>query len=179
LIDFCKNTPADIIPIGFINVFPPAANGYVGANYGNACYGEGYYYKGPGYGGKKPVPAQDLLPNYCQRVQDGIPKCQKLYGKKILLSIGGAAPTWNPITQKNDKTYKGQLKSAADGEYFATFLWKAYGPYDPAYKGIRPLDRGADNKTESIRIDIDGFDFDIEDTLAGTDALNGNISAPK
>lgn len=171
LIEYCRHTPADIIAVGFINTFPSAGNGYVGVDHGNACWGEGSYYPGPGYNGIK-NPAQDLLPSRCPRVQDSIPECQKI-GKKILLSIGGAAPTWNPKTNKRDKTYKGQLKSAADGEYMANFLWKAYGPLDPTYTGVRPLDRGHNNATAGLKIDIDGFDFDIEDTLAGTDRLNG------
>lgn len=81
--------------------------------------------------------------------------------------------TWNPKTNKMDKTYVNQLKSATDGEFMANFLWKAYGPYDPAYTGVRPLDRGSNNVTANLRIDIDGFDFDIEGSAAGTNRLNG------
>ena len=162
---FCEKTVADVIVIGFINTFPSAANGYVGANYGNGCWGAEYNYVAPGYNGTKPVAGQNLLPSRCPVVQEGIPVCQKL-GKKIILSIGG-----DPST----KSYKGQLKSAADGTYFADFLWKAYGPKDPSYTGVRPLDRGVNNDDPSITIDIDGFDFDIETSVASTDANNGKL----
>jgi chitinase len=155
-----------------VNTYPSAANGLVEENFGNACWGEEYRYEGPGYNGKPPVPGQNLLPTFCPAVQDGIPKCQAM-GKKIILSIGGAAPVWNPKTGMTDKTYKGQLKTKEDGEYLATFLWKAYGPYDPSYTGVRPLDRGGDNQTESIKIHIDGFDFDIEDTINGSNKNEG------
>lgn len=163
---FCTNTPADIIVIGFINTFPSAANGYVGANFGNGCWGPEYNYAAPGYNGAKPVPANNLLPSRCPVVQEGIPICQKA-GKKILLSLGGDPGT---------KSYRGQLKSAADGTYFADFLWKAYGPKDPSYTGVRPLDRGINNNDASIAIDIDGFDFDIEASVASTDANNGETA---
>jgi chitinase len=165
---YCQNTIADVIVVGFINTFPPAANGYVGNNYGNACWdGKIYNYTAPGYNGAKPVPSQNLLISRCPAVQEGIPICQKL-GKKIILSIGG---------DYGKKSYKGQLKSAADGVYFANFLWQAYGPKDPTYNGVRPLDRGVNNNDASITIDADGFDFDIEESIAPSDPNNGKSGA--
>lgn len=91
----------------------------------------------------------------CQAVSAGIPACQKL-GKKVLISLGGDA-----------KTY--QLTGAQAGEDFADFLWQAYGPYNATYAdagGIRPFDGGANNDDGS-HIDIDGFDLDIETAPTG------------
>lgn len=174
LINYCNIPEVDIIVIGFVNTFPPAANGYVEQNFGNKCWA-GSVYSGPGYNGKK-VPANDLLLTQCPTVQQQIPQCLAKK-KKILLSIGGAVNTWNPKTGKMDKTYVNQLKTAADGTYFANFLWKAYGPKDPTYTGVRPLDRGLNNATASISIEVDGFDFDIEGTAAGTNPNNGETAA--
>lgn len=120
----------------------------------------------PGYNGAKPVSGQNLLPSRCPNVQEGIAVCQAR-GIKVLLSIGG---------DPSKKSYKGQLKNAADGTYFANFLWNAYGPKAAGYAGLRPLDRGASNTTSDV-IDIDGFDFDIEESIASTDANNGRSRA--
>jgi chitinase len=163
LADFCLNSVVDIIPIGFVNVFPPAGNGYVGANHGNACWGgEGYYYKGPGYNGAPRVAGNDLLPNTCSPIQQGLPACQAR-GKKILLSVGG---------HPGAKTYRNQLKTAADGVFAANFLWNAYGPKNPSWTGPRPFDIPGSNKTS----EVDGFDFDIETTVDGTNAALGKSS---
>ena len=173
MINYCKLPEVDIINIGFVNTFPPAANGYVEQNFGNKCWA-GTNYKAPGYNGKY-TPGNDLLYSQCPTVQRDVPACQKL-GKKIILSIGGAVNTYNPKTGKNDKTYVNQLKTAADGTFFANFLWNAYGPYNAAYKGVRPLDRGLSNTTTD-RVDIDGYDFDIEGSVAGTNKANGSLNS--
>lgn len=52
-----------------------------------------------------------------------------------------------------------------DGVYLAKFLWGAYGPYQQAWVdagGVRPLDGGWSGTDASMKIDVDGFDFDIE-----------------
>lgn len=78
----------------------------------------------------------------CPGIGPGIKKCQA-NGKKVLLSIGGGAPT----------DY--YLKSTEIAEYFAEFLWGAFGPETDdwvADKKPRPFGDAA----------VDGFDLDIE-----------------
>jgi chitinase len=94
----------------------------------------------------------DGLLTQCPTLQEDIPYCQAK-GKKIILSLGGATQGY-------------QLTGAAAGAAFGDFLWSAYGPKDPSYKGVRPLDRGYSNTTTDT-IDIDGFDFDIEHPSVG------------
>lgn len=138
-----------------MNTFPAQSNGLPGENFGNGCWGVPYY-DGPGYDGKDDD-TQDRLPTRCPNVQEGIPICQRL-GKKIILSLGGA---W--VQGGIYPAYS--LTGKADGEAFAEFLWGAYGPYNKTWEdagGIRPLDRGLYNTDTTQRIDVDGFDFDIE-----------------
>lgn len=149
----------DVIPIGFINVFPDQGNGLIGENFGNKCWGSqpagnaASYYQGPGNN-----PSENQLPYQCPTVQDDIPYCQAK-GKKILLSLGGEGDTY-------------ALTGVDEGIALADFLWGAYGPLTPEWTaagGIRPLDRSSTNTSTSseYQIDIDGFDFDIEHPSAG------------
>lgn len=146
----------DIIPIAFINEFPAQANGIVGANYGNQCGST--YYSGPGYPAGVVDPKNNtVLPASCWPLQQDIAYCQQNTNTKILLSLGGATGNYD-------------LATAADGIYLANWIWGAYGPYNQSWVdagGLRPLDRGADNKTLTDTVDIDGFDFDIEHTTKG------------
>lgn len=134
-----------------MNAFPAQANGLLGDNYGNQCYAE--VWAGPGYDGAAPVTGHDLLYQQCPNLQADISYCQTSTNKKILLSLGGATGTY-------------ELDTAEDGEYLANYLWKAYGPYDAAWATLpnnyRPLDNNADPTTLDGKIDVDGFDFDIE-----------------
>lgn len=152
----------DIIPIGFINIFPPQANGLVAETFGNQCWNGNY--TGPGYNGVK-NPKNDFLYEQCPNLQRDIIYCQQKTNKKILLSLGGAVGNY-------------QLNGAADGIYLAEFLWGAYGPYNPSWTGVRPLDRGYNNATAGDTVDFDGFDFDIEQSSPGNDDLDwSEISA--
>jgi chitinase len=61
------------------------------------------------------------------------------------------------------------LNDVADGEFFAEFLWGAYGPYNKSWTGPRPLDGGKygaetiDSTTKELKhLAVDGFDFNIE-----------------
>jgi chitinase len=158
LAHYCDSTTIDIIPIGFINIFPPKSNGLVAQNFGNQCWNDGNY-TSPGYNGSGPNATADFnygLYTRCPYLQEDIYYCQTQTKKKILLSIGGSSDQYD-------------LNSAADGVYLADFLWGAYGPYNaswvnPAIGHVRPLDRGLYNTNDSMTIDIDGFDFDIEHT---------------
>ncbi|KAI9668318.1 MAG: hypothetical protein M1829_005522 [Trizodia sp. TS-e1964] len=115
---FCQNSPIDVIPIAFIDIFPDqGAGGYPGSNFGNQCGSE--YYKTPSN------QTSQLLSN-CPNFVADIPYCQSV-GKKILLSIGGGWP----------QDYK--LKNDQSGLAFANFLWGAFGPVDSAWNGPRPF----------------------------------------
>ncbi|PBP18005.1 chitin recognition protein [Diplocarpon rosae] len=156
---FCQSTSVDVIPIGFINSFPAQANGYVGVNFGNQCWDSFFTYSGPGYNGAL-NPENDKLFTRCPPLQEDIHYCQTERNKKILLSVGGAIGDYD-------------LRDENEGEDLADFLWKAYGPYDQEYVdrgGIRPLDRGESNEDFSKKIDIDGFDFNIQRPATGGSA---------
>ncbi|KAF7926590.1 hypothetical protein EAE99_005785 [Botrytis elliptica] len=160
---YCEQSTVDIIPLAFMNVFPAQGDGYPAENFGNACYGQPIFTPGPGYPLGDVDTSKDQLYVQCPGIQEGIPYCQSL-GKKILLSLGGASNTY-------------QLTGAADGEYFADFLWGSYGPFKQSWVdagGIRPMDGGYYGTDPSVHIDIDGFDFDIE--FGPTDYSEGYIA---
>lgn len=85
-----------------------------------------------------------------------IPVCQKTYGKKILLSLGGGTNTY-------------ALSGQNDGVAFADLLWGAFGPQTSGWLSAgkpRPFD--GPNK-EAVA--VDGFDFDIEFRPTGKSLL--------
>ncbi|EXJ91530.1 hypothetical protein A1O3_00078 [Capronia epimyces CBS 606.96] len=135
LADFCQDTTIDVIPIGFVNVFPDQAganNGYPATNYGNAC-GSPYWVAPDG--------TQTEMFTSCWQIAEDIPVCQAL-GKKILVSIGGDSPG----------NFIASSQSAKD---FADFLWGAYGPPQDTTQTLYPRPFGVD-------VVVDGFDLDIE-----------------
>ncbi|KAF8863084.1 glycoside hydrolase [Acephala macrosclerotiorum] len=153
LAHFCSQTTVDIIPLAFINVFPAQGNGFPGDKFGNQCWGMSYVFKGPGGN-----PSLDQLQSECPQLVADVPVCQSTYGKKIILSLGGATATY-------------QLTGAAQGVAFADFLWGAFGPQNATWvaKGLpRPFD------SPGLAVEIDGFDFDIE--YAPTDGSAGYIA---
>jgi chitinase len=131
---FCAETSLDIINIGFVNWFPDVgATGWPETNFGNQCDGTVYTHNGEPTG---------LLQN-CHQIVEDIPLCQEA-GKKIFLSLGGAAPAAGQV-----------IASQESAVAFAEWLWGAFGPVDSAYATIdvpRPFDS----------VVVDGFDFDIE-----------------
>ncbi|KAG9943618.1 glycoside hydrolase, partial [Aureobasidium melanogenum] len=143
--DVCKNPNVDIVSIGFINVFPDqGAGGWPGSNFGNACGSETYTYNG----------TKTQLYSNCPDIGTDIAICQQLYGKKVLLSIGGGYPTNYFI--KND----------ASAVNFAEFLWGAFGPVKSEWTstgGPRPFGTAV----------VDGFDFDIESELSSAPVVDG------
>ncbi|KAI6712453.1 hypothetical protein JHW43_005002 [Diplocarpon mali] len=160
----CDRPDVDIIPLAFINVFPSKANGLVGANFGNQCWASYGYHKGPGYGGNHNAD-HDRLHKRCPFLQDDIHYCQTKTNKKILLSLGGQLGDYH-------------LNGEAEGEHLADFLWKAYGPYDEEWVkagGVRPLDGGFISTDLTRKVDVDGFDFDIENP--SPDGQAGYIAA--
>lgn len=82
----------------------------------------------------------------CPLIGPDIKTCQSL-GKKILLSLGGAIPT-NQSIPDDDAAVS-----------FANFLWNAFGPTEEEYHGPRPFGDAV----------VDGFDFDIESSVTGSD----------
>ncbi|KAH7327148.1 glycoside hydrolase superfamily, partial [Rhexocercosporidium sp. MPI-PUGE-AT-0058] len=41
---FCEQSTVDVIPIGFIHIFPQQGNGFPGSNFANQCWGGTYVY---------------------------------------------------------------------------------------------------------------------------------------
>lgn len=128
---FCDDESIDIIPIGFVNVFPDqeGANGYPGTNFANACGGS--YYTSPD--GK-----ETLLLNSCPLIGEDIKYCQT-QGKKVLLSLGGASPDVF-------------IASDESAEKFADFLWGAFGPEQLSWEGPRPF---GDASVDGFDFDIE------------------------
>lgn len=157
LAHFCSQTTVDIIPLAFINVFPGQGNGWPGDNFGNQCWGGSYVFHGPGGN-----PSLDQLQSECPQLVVDVPVCQSTYGKKIILSLGGATATY-------------QLTGAVQGVAFADFLWGAFGPQNATWvaKGLpRPFD------SPGLAVEVDGFDFDIEYAPTGKFPTHSTTSAP-
>ena len=140
----CEDPNIDIIPIAFIDLFLAQADGYVKADFGSTWGNDTY--AGPGYPhGSSPNPSNDFLKHF-PRLADDMYYCQTQTETKLLLSLGGS----------NISDYS--LASNQEGIDLANFIWGAFGPYTAAWAGKpRPLDANS-----TARIDIDGFDFDIE-----------------
>lgn len=114
---FCEKTALDIIPIGFINVFPDQGpGGYPGSNFGNQC----------GHGVYNINGVETKLLSQCDEIAVDIEKCQAA-GKTILLSLGGATGDY-------------KLNSDQSAVGFADFLWGAFGPVSDTWgDGPRPF----------------------------------------
>lgn len=131
----------------FIHIFPAQGNGFRGSNFGSQCTGGTFVYKGPGNDSSK-----NQLQSSCPDMIADLPICKWQYGKKIILSLGGATNTY-------------QLTGGADGLAFADFLWGAFGPKTAAWDNAgkpRPFD-GPSGQA----IAVDGFDFNIEHPSTG------------
>lgn len=139
-----------------MNFFPANANGWGGTNFGNQCWGYDTVYSAPGYHGLND-PSKNKLLAHCANLAQDIQYCQSK-GKKILLSLGGGHNTYT-------------LTGHSDGEMFAEFLWKSFGPVDQDWLdagGVRPWDPLPG--TEGGATIVDGFDFDIEFASTGKNA---------
>lgn len=126
--------------IGFVSASPesdPLTN-YPTTNFAAHCAADVYEVNGH----------KSRLLSSCTFIREDIKYCQSK-GKKVLLSVGGV---WSsaPANRYN-------VSSVANGQYFGNFLWKAFGPYDPAWTGPRPFDI-----SPSEHVVLDGFDIDIE-----------------
>jgi chitinase len=144
---FCETGSFEYVTVGFINKSPeqdPSGLNYPGSDFSVHCGGDVY---------KNSNGDPSYLQNRCGRIAADVRYCQSL-GKKVLLSIGG---DWNP-PQANYT-----ISSPPEGEYFADFVWKAFGPYDPSSTTPRPFDDNyIADAGEDEHFVFDGFDFDIE-----------------
>lgn len=127
----------DSITLGFVNNAPDSS-GLPGTNFGPNCWADTY----PDSNGDP-----SKLLSHCMSLQADIPYC-KSKGVKVLLSIGGV---YNSTTSNY---YVGNNTAATS---FATFLYNAFGTFNPLWTGPRPFDSSPTDHTS-----VDGFDFDIE-----------------
>lgn len=137
--DVCTDTSFDYITLAFINVSPEngGSSGLPGSNFAGHCWAGNYDNNGF---------VSNLL-NDCPYLTPGIEVCQTLFGKKVLLSIGGE---FTEVSNYSVSSYE-------NGVEFANFIWGAYGPYDESWGAQpRPFDYG------DLHVAVDGYDFDIE-----------------
>jgi len=140
LASYCDSNGFEYVTIGFVSSTPemdPATN-YPTTNFAAHCAADVY-----SVNGKK-----SRLLSSCTFMQADIQYCQSK-GKKVLLSVGGV---W-----QSDPAHAYNVSSVPNGQYFAEFLWGAFGPYSPSWNGPRPFDVSPSKRTV-----LDGFDFDIE-----------------
>ena len=144
---FCDGS-MEFVTVGFINKSPgldPSSLNVPGSDFAIHCTDSKYQ----DTNGKD----SNLL-NKCGQIAADVRYCQNK-GKKVLLSIGGQ---WNP--PKADYT----INSGPEGEYFADFIWGAFGPYNAQTwdKKPRPFDDNYVADAGEEHFVFDGFDFDIE-----------------
>jgi chitinase len=118
---YCNSDASDIMVLSFMSSFP-GSNGVPTLNFASAC---------------SDTFSSGLLK--CDTVAQDIKTCQSL-GKKVLLSLGGAAGSYG-------------FSSDSEAEDFAATLWNLFG------------EGSADERPFGDAI-IDGFDFDIENNNA-------------
>lgn len=83
-----------------------------------------------------------------------IATCQRMYGTKVLLALGGGTDGY-------------QLTGAADGTTLANQLWGMFGPRNSAWVAAK-LPRPFDSDTTGTA--VDGFTLDIEHPSTGRPA---------
>ncbi|GIZ37627.1 hypothetical protein CKM354_000107000 [Cercospora kikuchii] len=147
LVETCKNSAVDVINIGFVTRFPDqTGTGYPETNFGNACWGDVY---------QNSTGQDTTLLKTCPFIGPDVIECQKTYGKKIFLSIGGGYPA--------DYFFS----SDANARAFADFIWGAWGPVNSSWTGPRPWGDAV----------VDGFDFDIESVVSPANRLTAGYTA--
>ncbi|KAK3906609.1 putative glycoside hydrolase, partial [Staphylotrichum tortipilum] len=143
--NYCDNTSFEYVTVGFINNSPEqdaSSLKYPGSDFAAHCVEAKYH----------DTNVNTKLLAQCGQLSADLRYCQKK-GKKMLLSIGGE---WNP--GKANYT----VSSPAQGEYFADFIWGAFGPYNPSWGKARPFDDFYGSDDDDKHFSFDGFDFDIE-----------------
>ncbi|PMD44920.1 glycoside hydrolase family 18 protein [Hyaloscypha variabilis F] len=126
----CADPNIDIVILAFV-LQQLDGGAYPQLNFGAACGGQT-----PTMAAKAP----GLL--YCPDLAGNITACQRGYGKKVLLSIGGAS--------SNIK-----FTNAAQAKKFAGVLWDLFGPPGSIDPTLRPFGT----------VEVDGFDIDNEDNF--------------
>ncbi|KND89903.1 Endochitinase A1 [Tolypocladium ophioglossoides CBS 100239] len=140
---FC-DSGIEYATVGFVNLSPehdPSKADYPGINFSSHCWGTSF----PDVDGNP-----SKLLNHCASLMTDIPYCQSR-GVKVILSIGGEYST-------TDNNYA--VSTEQNGEYFADFLYNAFGPYNKNWNGPRPFD-----PSPLVHVAVDGYDFDIEAKL--------------
>jgi chitinase len=122
----CADPSIDIVILSFITKNNYKNSGYPELNFGAACGGQtdAMVSQGPG-----------LL--RCYQLETMIQNCQTTYGKKVMVSIGGA-------------THGVSFTSDQDATNFGNSIWKIFGPKDSSISSdLRPFGEAV----------IDGFDL--------------------
>ncbi|KAK6082021.1 endochitinase [Seiridium cupressi] len=145
--EFCDTTALDYITLAFVNRAPKAVGELPGTNFAAHCADTTY--------------TDSQLLSSCTYIRSDIKYCQDK-GKKIILSIGGVFEADTVVTEAAGiypSDYS--LPNTDTAEWFAKYLWGAFGPYDSEWVHERPFDYTNDNN-EIEHVEVDGFDFDIE-----------------
>lgn len=123
----CADPSIDIVILAFVISALYQGSLFPAVNFGAAC------------GGQTPQMKQ-TAPGflYCPELAANISMCQKTYGKKVLLSVGGAT---GDIAFQN-------AKAATD---FADVLWRVFGPAGQIGDGLRVFGD----------VSVDGFDIGL------------------
>ncbi|GME71704.1 unnamed protein product [Ambrosiozyma monospora] len=121
LANYCKKGDADIFILSFMNEFSGPSS--MELNFADACGGS--------------ETSKGLLK--CEAIAEDIQTCQKTYGKKVFLSLGGGAGKYG-------------FASDSDAKEFAGTLWNTFGAGSDVSSEDRPFGDAV----------VDGFDFDIE-----------------
>ena len=122
----CADPNIDIVILAFV-MSQLDGGPYPSVNFGAACGGQT---------AKMAAQAPGLLS--CPQLASYIQACQKTYGKKVLLSIGGA-------------TSQISFSSAAQASDFGDVLWNLFGPPGKVDIQLRPFGT----------VSIDGFDIGV------------------
>jgi hypothetical protein len=124
----CANPSIDIVILAFVidRDYSISANSgpYPWINFGTAC-------------GAQSTIQEQVAPGLLQCVQlaSFIRDCQSTYGKKVMLSVGGASSQIS-------------FPTASDASEFATILWQLFGPPGSVSDDLRPFGN----------VTLDGFD---------------------
>ncbi|CZR53040.1 uncharacterized protein PAC_02918 [Phialocephala subalpina] len=125
----CADPSIDIVILAFVISQLSGGSKYPSINFGATC------------GGQTAIMASQapgLL--YCPDLAAQIKTCQSTYGKKVFLSVGGAA---------SSISFTGVDQAKAFGDV----LWDVFGPAGNVDAGLRPFGS----------VEVDGFDIDNED----------------
>ncbi|RDW82156.1 hypothetical protein BP6252_03268 [Coleophoma cylindrospora] len=130
LSELCADPSVDIVILAFV-IAQLDGGIYPQVNFGSACGGQTAAMKSE---------APGLLS--CPLLAAEITKCQSIYNKKVLLSIGGA-------------TSQISFTTPDEAIIFASILWELFGPVGKTSVNLRPFGN----------VSVDGFDIDNEDNL--------------